>query len=212
MFPAGKNVRQMAAQRRSEASFRFVLSIVAVFFPLLLPFIGVPITAVAGIWVGCLIFSGINFSQAQYLLKRAKHADQGAAGEEAIATILKPLETRGWTIEYGILIRSVGDVDVFLLSPQGRAFIIDVKSHWGEVRSDGRKLYRWRKHSTQPFEKDFLTQAKRQAVEMAKLKNLRFVTPMIAFSNARVKVGSNPVAGVYVVSKSTLMPCLRSQG
>lgn len=203
----------MAAQRRMEATFRFGLSIVAALLPLfLLLFIGVSTIAVIGIYAGCLIFSGINFFQAQHLLKRARYADQGAAGEEAIATILKPLETKGWTIEYGILIRSIGDIDVFLLSPQGRAFIIDVKSHWGEVRSDGRKLYRWHKHSTQPFEKDFLAQAKRQAVEVGKLKNLKFVTPMIAFSNARVEISSNPVAGVYVVSKSTLMSCLRSQG
>ncbi|HEY9806143.1 MAG TPA: nuclease-related domain-containing protein, partial [Candidatus Obscuribacterales bacterium] len=93
-----------------------------------------------------------------------------------------------------------------------RAYTIDVKSHRGEVRSDGKQLYRQYGRSQYPFEKDFLNQAARQAVAMKKLKGLTFVTAIVAFSQAKVGIKESPVAGVYILSKQNLLSELRALG
>ncbi|HEY9748808.1 MAG TPA: nuclease-related domain-containing protein [Allocoleopsis sp.] len=215
---AGQNVRVMARQRRTKAVLRFAIAVLWVLLPWLLPWllhIVLPTLVFAlpsWVYLACLVPASLSYLQAQHLWNKANRADQGAAGEEAIAAVLTPLQSEGWQIEYGVRDRSVGDVDVFLLSPQGRAYTIDVKSHRGEVRSDGKQLYRQYGRSQYPFEKDFLNQATRQAVAMKKLKGLTFVTAIVAFSQAKVGIKENPVAGVYVVGKSDLVKYLRTLG
>ncbi len=41
-------------------------------------------------------------------------------------------------------------------------------------------------------------------------KALKFVVPMVVFSNANVNIDSNPVSGVYVLARKTLLNCLES--
>lgn len=196
----------MAQQRRLKAAKSLLLAGLCVVVPFFIP--AAPIWA----YLGGFALAGLNFWQARSLLIRAKQADQGAAGEEEIAKLLAALKPRRWQIEYGIVERSVGDIDVFLLSPKGKAFTIDVKSHRGMVRTDGKQLYRQYGQDRKFFEKDFLKQAKRQALAIKELKQLRFVTPIVAFSSARVNVGKEPIEGVYVVGKQDLLNCLRSLG
>ncbi|MBW4488589.1 MAG: NERD domain-containing protein [Trichocoleus desertorum ATA4-8-CV12] len=212
---AGQNVRVMARQRRTKAVLGFAIAALWVLLPWVLPWLlqflfPTVVSLPSWLYLGCLVPAGFSYFRAQKLWSKANRADQGAAGEEAIAAVLTPLQSEGWQIEYGVRDRSVGDVDVFLLSPQGRAYTIDVKSHRGEVRSDGKQLYRQYGRSQYPFEKDFLQQATRQAVAMKKLKGLTFVTAIVAFSQAKVQVRENPVAKVYVVGKQDLLKCLRS--
>jgi len=208
----------MARQRRTKAVLGFAIAALWVSLPWLLPWLlqfafpTVVFSLPAWVYFGCLVPASLSYLQAQRLWSKANRADQGAAGEEAIAVVLAPLQKEGWQIEYGVRDRSVGDVDVFLLSPQGRAYTIDVKSHRGEVRSDGKQLYRQYGRSQYPFEKDFLNQAARQAVAMKKLKGLTFVTAIVAFSQAKVGIKENPVAGVYILSKQNLLTELRSLG
>lgn len=215
---AGQNVRVMARQRRTKAALGFAIAVLWVLLPWVLPWllrVALPtvVFALPGwIYFGCLVPASFSYLQAQRLWSKANRADQGAAGEEAIALVLAPLQREGWQIEYGVRDRSVGDVDVFLVSPQGRAYTIDVKSHRGEVRSDGKQLYRQYGRSQYPFEKDFLNQATRQAMAMKKLKSLTWVTPIVAFSQAKVGIKENPVAGVYILSKQNLLEGLRSLG
>lgn len=211
-------MRVMARQRRTKALSGFAIAVLWVLLPWVLPWLlqlvlpTVVLSLPTWIYFGCLVPASFSYLQAQRLWSKANRADQGAAGEEAIAAVLTPLQKEGWQIEYGVRDRSVGDVDVFLLSPQGRAYTIDVKSHRGEVRSDGKKLYRQYGRSQYPFEKDFLNQATRQAMAMKKLKGLTFVTAIVAFSQAKVGIKENPVAGVYVVGKYDLVKCLRTLG
>jgi len=47
---------------------------------------------------------------------------------------------------------------------------------------------------------------------MKKLKGLTFVTAIVAFSQAKVGIKENPVAGVYILSKQNLLTELRSLG
>ena len=113
-------------------------------------------------------------------------------------------------MEHGIHDRRLGDIDIFLLSPNKRAYTIDVKSHKGQVRSRDGKLYRQYGQIRYSFEKDFLSQAKQQALAMKEQKGLRFVTLIVVFSAASVEINTNPISYVYVLSKETLLSRLRS--
>ncbi|QQE63991.1 hypothetical protein GFS31_06630 [Leptolyngbya sp. BL0902] len=63
-----------------------------------------------------------------------------------------------------------------------------------------------------PFEKDFINQVMKQALQVRKQKDLKFVTPILAFSSARVSVPSNKLRNVYIVEKVKLVSFLRSLG
>lgn len=208
MSRAGANVRQMAKKRRFKA---VMTAIWAAGLTLLLLVLLITLSTAGGVsipvwaYILCLLPLGKAALDVDYLLKRARQADQGAAGEEAIATLLSPLVEKGWTIEYGVEDASVGDIDVFLLSPRGKAYTIDVKSHRGLVRFNGQQLYRCHGQTRTPFEKDFLLQAQKQAIAMKNLRSLASVTPIVAFSQARVEVGQAAIAGVYVLGKHDLL-------
>jgi Nuclease-related domain len=210
----GQNIRAMALQRRLKAVSLFIAAGLALGFPFLLRLLlqlvlTTPLTLPVWFYLVGLVVAIPAVMQGQYFWKRANQADQGAAGEEAIAAVLTPLQRQGWQIEYGVRDRSVGDIDVFLVSPQGNAYTIDVKSHRGRVVSDGKQLYRQYGSRRHGFEKDFLSQAKRQATAIKRLRQLDDVTAMIAFSDAQVEV-RGAIADVYVVSKQELLNRLRS--
>ncbi|WP_225913925.1 nuclease-related domain-containing protein [Leptolyngbya ohadii] len=163
------------------------------------------------VYAFCVIVALGSTANGFYLWKRANHADQGAKGEEDIAEAMLPLQQAGWQIEYGMRLGNrLGDADIVCISPQGKAFVIDVKSHRGTVTTDGKQLSRQMGKQTYPFEKDFLSQAMKQALQVKKQKNLDFVTPIVAFSNAKVSIRSNKVQKVYVVEKLELIPLLKT--
>jgi Nuclease-related domain len=148
-----------------------------------------------------------------FLWKRADNADQGAKGEEETAQELFKLEQESWKIEYGIRLGNrLGDADIVCISPQNKCYVIDVKSHKGEITTDGEQLYRRIGETTYPFEKDFLSQSMKQAFQLKKQKELSFVTPIVAFSDAKVSVPNEKVRKVYVVEKSRLVSLLKSLG
>lgn len=218
MALAGKNIRKLALQRR----FKAIQLLIATVLLACLPFAGkafvhqlafiTKTVVVMPVWIYLVCFSmaGVTLWGGLYLWKRANHADQGAKGEEDIATLLTPLSHEGWQIEYGIRDRRLGDIDVFLLSPKSRAYTIDVKSHKGSVRNQDGKLYRQYGQTRYTFEKDFLSQAKQQAIAMKDKKELRFVTPIVVFSAANVEISTNPINHVYVLGKENLLNQLRS--
>lgn len=227
---AGQNIRDLAAKRRVKAIYSFASAGLVVFFPFFLvktfenflkqvsslnsaqtqtPTLQLPIHFY-GLFVVIalgLVLNGI------YLWQRANHADRGAKGEEDTAQEMIQLEREGWQIDYGMLLRGgLGDADIVCVSPQGRAYVVDVKSHRGEVFIDGKKLYRRMGSSTYQFEKDFLKRAMKQALQVKKQKGFSFVTPIVAFSEARVSVPAGKLQGVYVVEKTRLLSLLRSLG
>jgi Nuclease-related domain len=225
---AGRNIRALAMKRRLKAILSFMVAVLIVAMPFgmakLIDVLRQPISVLTshrlqtppfhfpfyfyGLFV--ILAWGLTFN-GLYLWKRANHADQGAKGEEDIAQILDPLIQQGWHIEYGMPLKNgLGDADIICISPQSRAYVIDVKSHRGEVSTDGKKLHRRRGHTIYSFEKDFLAQSMKQALHLRKAKKLRFVTPIIAFSQAKVSVPPGKVRGVYVVQKSRLKLLLQS--
>ncbi|MBW4653302.1 MAG: NERD domain-containing protein [Kaiparowitsia implicata GSE-PSE-MK54-09C] len=148
-----------------------------------------------------------------YWWTRANQAAQGAKGEEDTAQTLESLEQRGWTFDYGMALGNrLGDADIVCTSPTGKAYVVDVKSHRGIVATDGKLLYRRIGDSKQAFEKDFLAAAMKQALQVKQQKQLSFVTPIVAFSDAKVEVTSQKLRGVYVVEKANLANLLQSLG
>ncbi len=163
MSRAGKSIRSLALYRRIKALMSLGSAGILVALPLLLNSFTRQLSQITKtpilipFWINILCFSAAGFAvwQALYWWKRANCADQGARGEEDIAETLKPLEKLGWQIEYNIRDRRLGDIDIFLLSPKGKAYTIDVKSHKGKVRSAKGQLYRQYGKSRYPFDKDF---------------------------------------------------------
>jgi hypothetical protein len=77
---------------------------------------------------------------------------------------------------------------------------------------DGKQLHRRMGKTNYPFEKDFISQTMKQALQVGKQRSLKFVTPIIAFSEAKVSVPSNRLRKVYIVEKSRLVSFLKSLG
>ena len=226
---AGQNIRELALKRRVKAIAAFISAGFVIFSPFFL---------IKTFENFLRQISSLNSSQSQsslhlppifyalfiivalglvangvFLWKRANHADQGAKGEEDTAEEIFQLEQEGWQIEYGMrLSNKLGDVDIVCVSPQNKAYVIDVKSHRGEVTTDGKQLYRRMGKTTYPFEKNFLNQAMKQALQVKEQKGLGFVTPIVAFSNAKVLVPPGKLQKVYVVEKSRLVSLLKSLG
>ncbi|MDX2216415.1 MAG: nuclease-related domain-containing protein [Oculatellaceae cyanobacterium bins.114] len=226
---AGQNIRELALKRRIKAIASFAAAGLALVFPFLIvktfenflsqvsslnatqpqPSLNLP-----PIFYAVFIVAALGLVANGVLLwKRANRATQGAKGEEATAQEMVQLEHQGWRIEYGMhLGRGLGDADIVCISPQNKAYVIDVKSHKGEVTTDGEQLYRRMGNTTYPFEKNFLAQAMKQALQVRTQKNLNFVTPVVAFSNAKVSVPIGKLQKVYVVEKSRLVSLLKSLG
>ncbi|HEY5138118.1 MAG TPA: nuclease-related domain-containing protein, partial [Methylococcales bacterium] len=169
--------------------------------------VGLPILlkfslAVPLYWVG-LGVGLVLFFRGSMLFQQAARADQGAKGEEEIAKILRQLPS-GWRTEFNRRVHGVGDVDVILTSPTGKTWTVDIKSQRGTIIEKQGKLYKVLGRNTYPLKKDFIAAAKRQALLVRSMDNLRYVTPVICFSSAKVYIGSS-IEGVYVISRSKLL-------
>jgi Holliday junction resolvase-like predicted endonuclease len=202
MGRAGKNIRAMARDYKKQGACSWVLAAsflgATVGLPVLLKFsLAVPLYGV-GLGVGLVLFF-----RGSMLFRQAARADQGAKGEEEIAKILRQLPT-GWRTEYNRRVHGVGDVDVILTSPTGKTWTVDIKSQRGTIIEKGGKLFKVLGRNAYPMQKDFIAAAKRQALLVRSMDNLRYVTPVICFSSAKVQIGSS-IEGVYVISRSELL-------
>ncbi|HLO86453.1 MAG TPA: nuclease-related domain-containing protein [Nostocaceae cyanobacterium] len=211
---AGDSVRKMAVERQNAATEQFIkaggLAVAPLVISSFLPFPpGVEILICLGFWVRAYGF----YQEGQKLLTRANQATQGAIGEEKVAEILKTLEKKGWKIEYNIRLKNWGDADVFLSSPQGNYFVIDTKSHKGGVFFDGLVLKRRFGKKVHEFsdKKDLLNAVLGQAAALKEMKGLKFVQPIICFTQANLEeINQNQkIRGVYVVSAKNLVQFLQ---
>ena len=225
----GQNIRELALRRRVKAVGSFIAAGFIVVIPFLLAKtfdkffkqISSANPAQSQITLNFLPIFYIFFvlmalgliANGAFLWKRANHADQGAKGEEDIAQALSILESQGWQLEYGMRLgNGVGDLDVFCVSPNGKAFAIEVKSHRGEVITDGQELFRRMGNKKYPFEKNFISQTMKQALKIKQQKDLHFVIPILAFSTARVSIQGDKFKNVYIVEKAKLVSLLKSLG
>ncbi|MEG3935191.1 MULTISPECIES: NERD domain-containing protein [unclassified Microcoleus] len=90
------------------------------------PFAPLFLFLVAAILIGALIALPL-IEDGKTFWKSSQRFDQGACGEEKIQQVLKSLIQSGWIAEYNLRLPEVGDIDVWLRSPKGVNFILDVK-------------------------------------------------------------------------------------
>jgi Nuclease-related domain len=225
----GQNIRNLALKRRLKAVNYFIAAGGIILIPFVLahtfenflkpisslnPSQPKPSFNFPPIYYILFIIIGLGLiANGAFLWKRANHADQGAKGEEDAGREMIQLEQEGWQVEYNMrLSGGLGDADIVCISPQNKAYSIDVKSHRGEVITDGNQLCKRVGKTTYPFEKDFLDRCMKQALQVKQQKNLSFVTPILAFSNANVSVPAGKLRKVYVVEKLKLVSLLKSLG
>lgn len=222
----GHNVRALARSRRIKAilSFLGAGALVCLLLLGLSKLLGEPIdpaqnsssstdqTSELTVSTSIFYLAGASFLvvKGMHFWKRARHADQGAQGEEDIAQALRPLVDAGWKVQYGRHFSNrLGDADVVCLSPRKNFYVIEVKSHRGRIIQEGEQLMRQMGRQRHGFEKDFLSQAMQQALQLKKDLKAEFVTPVVAFSNARVAKSVRIVRHVHVVEKRNLVSRLR---
>lgn len=232
---AGRNIRNLAFQRRVKAVVCFVLVGVIVLFPFFLLkvlqdilqnfysltptqpnfFLNLPLSfyILYGSFVGITLEALELVAKGIEAWKQANLADQGAKGEEDVAQEILKLVREGWQVDFNIALgNKLGDADIVCISPQNKAYVLDVKSHSGEIVTENGSLYKRIGKTIYPFEKNLLQETMNQAYQVKNQKDLGFVTPILVFSDAKVSIPVNKLKGVYIVEKMGLVPLLKSLG
>lgn len=150
-----------------------------------------------------LYLTGKHFSQS------AAAAMVGAIGEDDVAATLSKLP-QSWKIERNVLLEGGVDVDFLLTSPENDIFLIDAKAHTGTVLFDGVRLFRRVAGRQKPFEKDFLSKVKQQAVLIRTARKLPYVTTILVFTRADVQIPSAEIGHVRVLALKQLLSYLQS--
>lgn len=137
---------------------------------------------------------------------------RGRKGEGAIWYKLKELND-DYSIFQSLKIGdNLGNIDFAVVGPGG-VYILEVKSHSGKIDFDGEKLT----NNGKPFEKDFLKQAKGEALQIHDFIKENtgldiYVKPVLIFSGyASMRFGLKPVSNVYVIGKSFLEEFFNSE-
>lgn len=127
--------------------------------------------------------------------------------EVAVTQSFRDLQQQGWKITCNLPIPNLGNVDVFLQSPNKNSFIVNVQSYQGEVFFDEGVLKRRDWKGVSDFEQDLLQLSIDQALAVKKMKRLRSVTPVLCFSEATlcIETVNNKARDVYVVKKEALV-------
>jgi hypothetical protein len=211
---AGKPLRRHAQQLRTKALYRYGAATGLVLLPLLVyavaPFAPLFLFLVAALLIGALIALPL-IDDGKTFWKSSQRFDQGACGEEKTQQVLESLIQSGWIAEYNLRLPQVGDIDVWLRSPKGLNFILDVKSHSTVVQLDGDVLKRLSYDGKLiDFKKDFLAQIAKQATAIKKAKKLTKVTPVVVFSDAKVILrNKKKIRGAYVMELGNLVSRLQ---
>jgi Nuclease-related domain len=208
---AGKSLRRRAQKLRTKAFYKYVAATGWVLLPLLVyavaPFDPVFLVVVFLIVV---LIALPSIEEGKKFWKSSQNFDQGACGEEKTQQVLESLIKSGWIAEYNLRLPQVGDIDVWLRSPKGVNFILNVKSHSTEVLLDGDVLKRRYYGKLQDFEKDFLAQIAKEVTAIKKAKKLTNVTPVVVFSDAKVSFSNKKkIRGAYVMELSNLVSGLQ---
>ncbi len=199
---------KMLVQRAKKASVTYLLLSIssALMSVVLLVFLGAPVVVV----VAVLIVSRLLFMKHKRAEISVERAKSGAQGEDQVGEILKMLP-QGWEVDKNVPLPSLGDADFFIRSPLNLAFVLEVKSHGGKVSFDGSELIRESRGKSEPFEKDFISQALRQSSALRDKFGMN-VIPVLVFTRARLVCSEKKVAEVHLVEGGELLTFLSSFG
>jgi len=149
-----------------------------------------------------IIMNNVNTKERLYLRKERK-AERGARAEETVDSIL--CELKGEYALFHDVDTGYGDIDHIVLSKEYGLFIIETKSHFGEVTvSNGTLLL-----DDKAPEKDFIAQTLRNTMWLKqRIKETTgldpWIQPIIVFTNAFVKEWK-PVRGIILRNKKYLV-------
>jgi len=206
---AGSGPEQLAKARRIRSNILKMVCFVFVALPLpLIVVFGMPI------WTAfiSLIVARVCFLYSQEHRRAAERADHGGKAERVVADKLLKSLAPGWTLEAGIVFDGIGDIDIFVTSPSGKAFVIDVKSHRGAVKiaDDQSRLLRQIDGEEREFERDVLKGVCVQAARIGRERSLNYVIPVLAFTKAKLLIEGRKVNNVIVVESSYLVELMES--
>ncbi|MDY7020986.1 MAG: nuclease-related domain-containing protein [Cyanobacteriota bacterium] len=206
---AGEFVRQMSVRRRHKAicfyGIGFCCSIGMVLFLSIFQLSGIGL--LFGLFAGIAAYS--FWQKGKYWMRRSEQALVGAKAEQEVAVILSALSSNYWQIEYNFPLKRWGDADVVLCSPQKNWYVVDVKSHKGKMINQDERLKRMKGRRIYDFsEGDLLSKVRGQAADVARLKQAKWVTAILCFTQAQVKIPQNQMGGVYIVEKIDLIRIL----
>ncbi len=160
-------------------------------------------------WGDIVIYFVILFVLLTLFKKYSRKLDNffsGSKGESDVGDVLLNDLPKSYINLPDINLERKGNIDYVLVGPTG-IWIIEVKSHVGNMTFDGTALRRGGKL----LEKDFLKQSWAEAYSVKNLLKQKigrdfFVQPVIVFSNSRAKMkfGFNKVRGVYIINLNWL--------
>ncbi|MGB3191545.1 MAG: nuclease-related domain-containing protein [Limnoraphis sp.] len=205
----GEFVRQMSLDRRQKAmgfygiGLFFLVGVGLIFLVFKISDVGLFLGVAGG------VAAYYYWKKGEYWMRRSEQALQGAKAEQEVAVILRILTAKNWQVEYNLPLKRWGDADVVLCSPRGNWYVIDVKSHRGRIVRENNQLKRAKGDNIYDFyEGDLLSKVRGQASEVARLKQVKWVIPMLCFTQAKVVFSKNNINGVYVVEKIDLIRIL----
>ncbi|HEY9667054.1 MAG TPA: NERD domain-containing protein, partial [Coleofasciculaceae cyanobacterium] len=139
--------------------------------------------------------------------KPATPAAETPQEQKTSGSSFRELQQQGWKITCNLSLPNGDTVDVFLQSPKGNAFIVDVQSQWGEVVYEEGVLKLRQGIGVSNFENDLLGQITEQAMAVKKMKRLRSVTPILCFTEAALSIETvnNKARDVYIVKREFLV-------
>jgi hypothetical protein len=169
-----------------------------------------PLFLLVALLIGVLT-APVLIEKGNRLWKKSQEYYQGAGGEEKIEKVLEPLIQSGWMREYNLSLGEVCEIDVWLQSPKGSNFILEVKSYSKVVRLEGDVLKRQSYYGKlRNFDKDFLAQIAKQVRAIKKAKKLTKVTGLLVFSDAKVKLSNKKkIRDAYVMELGDLVSRLQ---
>ena len=156
-----------------------------------------------------LLCARVFFLIGKHFSESARSAMVGAIGEDDVASVLRQLP-ESWKVERNIPLEDCGDVDFLLTSPDNNIFLIDAKAHSGAVFFDGSRLSRRVKGRNVPFERDFLSKVKQQAVQIRTERRLPYVNTILVFTRAELQLATSDIGHVKVLSLKQLLGHLQS--
>lgn len=155
------------------------------------------------------ILSRVLYTRHKSALIDFQKARSGALGEDQVGKILEALPPE-WSVSNSVPLPGLGDADFFLrTSSAAIGFVLEVKSHKGEVDFNGIQLLRDNRGKREPFEKDIIGQARRLASALQHQSGLR-VIPVLVFTRAKVVCAETVIADVHLVELNSLVQFLQT--
>ncbi|MEJ2254163.1 MAG: nuclease-related domain-containing protein [Nitrospirota bacterium] len=132
-----------------------------------------------------------------------RRESKGARAEEQIGALLRELSDDH--VVFHDIKSPYGNIDHVIINEKNQVFLIETKSHHGEVTREKDKLLVNHKMP----EKDFISQAVKntfwlkKAIE-EKASSRVFITSMVVFTNASVRI-TGPLKKILVINKNDLL-------